>query len=110
MNIFESPVIVALVVTIFPLALGYLGYRQSQKVDAIAAQAGIATVESGTISQVIDGLNKLVGNLQQDNAVLRSISSEMHARVIECQAELTVVIKKCEHLEAQLAEINARIP
>jgi hypothetical protein len=71
-GILNSALVLALVAAFPSLLLGYLAYKRAQKVDAIAEQAGIATVESGTIGQVIDGLNRLIANLQTDNEVLRN--------------------------------------
>lgn len=102
-SVFQNPIVVGIAVGLPSIALGYLGFRQSQKVDAIAAQAGIATVESGTIGHVIDGLNKLVANLQGDNAVLRAELSTVNEK-------LSQVIRYCEELKQQLADLRKRIP
>lgn len=84
--------LVALVAAAFGAVPAYLAYKRGSKKDAVAAQAGIATAAQGTISQVIDGLNTLIENLQSDNAVLRDS------------------LRKCEELKKQLADLSLRIP
>lgn len=99
----DHPVFIGVLVGLPSAMLGYLGYRQARKNDAVAAQAGIATAESGTISQVIEGQNKLVANLQTDNAVLRTTLDAVNTR-------LTQVLTYCEELKVQVAELSKRLP
>ena len=103
-GIWTNPAFVGLVVAIPSLLLGYLAFKQSQKVDATVAQAGIATVESGTIGQVIDGLNKLVSNLQADNSVLRGIVESLDAKATRLLGELELVKAELNELNKTLQE------
>jgi hypothetical protein len=100
-SFFAQPAVIGLLVGLPSAALGYLAYRQSQKKDKIAEQAGIATVESGTIGQVIGGLNDLVGRLQEDNAILRT-------KVDHLNEKLDLIIAQCEELKAEIAALKAR--
>lgn len=99
---------VALIVAAPTTILGYLAYRRSQKVDAIAAQAGIATSERGSIQQVIEGHQGLIASLQKDNEVGRQrldilehkldVSEQVEAN---CQRELVKLNERLHELEAR---------
>ena len=101
-TIYENPAFVGLVLAMPSSILGYLVYKQSQKADETAKQGGIATVESGTIGQVIDGLNKLVDNLQTDNEVLRTNIDTLNTK-------LTRVIEYCEELKLEIAKLSTKL-
>lgn len=81
-EIWTNPAFVGIVVAIPSAALGYLGYRRARHIDKIAEQAGIATSETTSIGQVIEGLNAIIANLQKDNEVLRTELSRCQ-RVID---------------------------
>jgi len=101
-SFFDNAVFIAIIAAFASAVPAYLAYKRSKKTDAIAAQASIATVEQGTISQVIEGLNTLVTNLQNDNAVLRQTIQDLNAKVEE-------IIQRCEGLKAQLAELKSYV-
>lgn len=97
----ENPALwVALVAAVPSAALGLLGYRRSQRNDEVAEQAGIATSQHSSIGQVVDGLDRLVENLQEDNRALRE-----HVR--ELNVKLDRIIQECQDLKTQVALLSA---
>jgi len=79
------PAVVGLLVALPSAAIAYLAYRRGMRADAVAATATVATVQSGSVAQVIDGLNALVAALQTDNRTLRKTIERLEARVILMQ-------------------------
>lgn len=71
----------ALAAGIPALIIGILGYRRSKKVDAVAEQSGIATESRAGQAQVIEGLNKIIDNLQEDNQVGRDYAKYLITRL-----------------------------
>lgn len=53
-------------------AFAWLKFRQAQKVDAVSAQSGVASNHRAGTEQVIEGLNKLIDQLQEENEKLRT--------------------------------------
>jgi len=80
-------VVQALLIGAPSFLLGYLVYQRSRKVDAISAQSGIVTEARAGTAQIIDGLNKLIDNLQEDNASFRDDVSRLHVRLDACYEE-----------------------
>ena len=64
--------VAGVIVAIPSLILAYLGYKRSQKVDDLAAAAGVAQTSAVTTGQVLDSLDKIVQRLGEDNVQLRS--------------------------------------
>jgi len=64
-------VAMALLIGAPSFALGYMALQRSRKVDAISAQSGVATDARAGTAQIIEGLNRLIDNLQEDNASFR---------------------------------------
>lgn len=60
---------------------GLMKFRQSQKVDAVSAQSGVASNHRAGTQQVIEGLNGLVDQLQQENEKLRIDSTDRATRL-----------------------------
>lgn len=85
--IFENPAIIALVAAIPSVALGYLVYRQSKKTDKITEQSSAASSQATAVDQVIQGLNKLIDNIQEDNKLLRENVDELRVRLKETMEE-----------------------
>lgn len=99
--ILDNPAITALVVSIPSFILGYLAYRQSRKVDRATEISGVASANVSAVNQVIDGLNRLIDNLQEDNKLLREGLSNLNIRLQESliereklRAEITVLQDK----------------
>lgn len=83
-GILENAGVLALLGALPTLAVAWFAYRRAVRSDTVVAQAGISTFQSGTIQQVIDGLNSVIENLRQDN-------NELRQRVDECADELTEI-------------------
>lgn len=94
--------LLGLVVAVPGTAVSYWAYRRGSRVDAVAEQAGIATRDTASIQQVVDGLNTLVGNLQEDNLVLRG-------KVLALEESLARIIADCEALRAQVHALSEQI-
>lgn len=99
-SLFENPAVVGLLVAIPSAVLGFLGYRRSRHNDEVAERAGVATTRSTSIGQVVDGLDRLVANLQEDNKTLRE-------HVKELNVKLDRIISECQDLKQQLAALGA---
>lgn len=94
--------LIGLIAGVPSVAIAYLAYRRSQRVDTVAEQAGIATRDTTSIQQVVDGLNTLVQNLQEDNQVLR-------AKVLALEESLDRIIAECRDLRAQVHAMGEQI-
>lgn len=97
----ENPAIVGLIIAIPATALGYLGYRRSLGLDKVAEQAGIATTHANSIGQVVDGLNRVIIVLQEDNKILRGDIADLRQGVELVQARLDLVEAGNIDLEAK---------
>ena len=64
-SFWDHPATIGLLIAIPSVSLGWLAYRRSKRSDETAAQ-------SGTITQVYTGLDRIIAALQADNADLRS--------------------------------------
>lgn len=61
----NNTALVATFTAVVSASLGFLAYRRSKRSDEVAEK-------TGTISSVYTGLDKIIANLQADNADLRS--------------------------------------
>lgn len=64
-------IVIAVIAALSSTILGVLTYRRSVKVDAVAAQVSTTNESRAGTAQIIEGLNGLIDNLQEDNAVIR---------------------------------------
>lgn len=87
----ENPAVVGVIIAIPATILGYLGYRRARGVDEVAKQAGIATTHATSIGQVVDGLNKVIANVQSDNNDLRKEVLALRTTVEEIRTRLDLV-------------------
>lgn len=102
-SILSNPVVAAALVAAIPSsALAIFGYRRSKRVDAVAEQSGMASMSAKGVDQVIEGLNKLVERLQEDNAVLRD-----NVRALD--DKLSRVIQQCEELRSEIRALKAQL-
>lgn len=97
--IFENPAVIGLIVALPSALLGWLGYRRSRQNDLVAERAGIATSQSASIGQVVEGMDRLVANLQADNRELRE-------HVKELNLKLDQIISECQDLKRELAALS----
>lgn len=75
----DPAVLAAMLAAFVSGVLGLLGYRRSMHNDEVAERAGIASTQSASIGQVIDGQDKLIENLQAANLVLRQENAALRA-------------------------------
>lgn len=98
-NIWSNPIIVGVVVAIPSFILGYLGYIRSVKSDKVAEDSTIASTNTAAINQVIDGLNKLVDGLQEDNKDLRESVVSLSIKLKETIKENSELVKQVENIK-----------
>lgn len=71
----------ALLAAIPSIFIAWLAYRRSQKVDAVAEQSGIANESRAGQAQIIEGLNRIIDNLQEDNKTGRDYAQYLLNRL-----------------------------
>lgn len=120
----SHPAVIGVIIGIPATAIAVLGYRRSVRTDAIAAQSDVAENKREGVEQVIEGLNKLLGNVQNDNEALRVTSRELNAEVRvlnkevrelnaevrSLNAKLSLVVQQNDELKQQIIDLNAKIP
>lgn len=77
----RTAVIVAVVGAAVSLTIGFLGHQRSKKVDATSAQSGVASHHQAGTAQIIEGLNRLVDQLQEDNSDFRQDIEKLVVRL-----------------------------
>lgn len=101
-EIFWHPAVIGLLVGLPSSLLGYLIYRRSRELDEAAEQAGIATAQRESIGQVVDGLNRIITALQEDNAFLRTEVSVGREDVKACLRKVSDLRRRVDELEMDL--------
>lgn len=71
------------IVALLAAGVGFLVYRRSLVVDKLTEQSRVASAQVGAVQQVIEGLNKLIDNLQEDNKALRADIHDLNSRIRE---------------------------
>jgi hypothetical protein len=97
----EQPAVIGVVVAIPSLILGYFAHRRAVKIDRATEQSGIASNDIEAVGQVIDGLNKLVVNLQEDNKYLRQ-------EIIDHRIKLAELSTSYATLKREVDQINGK--
>ena len=80
-------------------AIGYLAYKRSRKVDALSAQTGAASENRAGMSEIREGQNDLIANLQADNKSLREIINSQGVRIDAC-------FTLCDGLKKEVARLH----
>lgn len=93
-----DPIIQAVLIGLPSFCLGYLAYRRSRKVDKVAEQSGIATETRAGTTQIIEGLNQLIDNLQEDNKAFRE-------DIRHCGTRLDIIVKERDELRVRLNDM-----
>lgn len=101
MAVQPEQVIYGLLIGLPSFLLGYLAYRRARKVDQVAAQSGVATETRAGTTQIIEGLNQLIDNLQDDNRTFREDIKYLTLR-------LDVIIKERDHLRRELTRLQRK--
>lgn len=81
------PIFVGLLVGLPTTGLGLAGLRRAKKLDKEASDAAIIATQGGMIQYVIDGLDKLVENLQEDNEDVRAQKAVLVKQLAKCHTE-----------------------
>lgn len=78
----ENPtvVIVAIIAAIPATWVGWLGHKRGRKGDLVIEHAGIATNQTQSIGQVIEGYEKLVDDQQEQIGYWRNEAKECRER------------------------------
>lgn len=82
--------------------IAYWGYRRSKKVDAVAAQSGVATETRAGVEQVIDALNELNDKLQADNRNFRETVQQQVKRVSDLEQDNRACWEKTQLLTLRI--------
>lgn len=77
--------VVGLVVGLPTSIFGIIAYRRAEKLDEEAAQAAAIAVHGDAVQRVIDGLDRMVANLQTDNKIGRELAADLARRLNECR-------------------------
>lgn len=85
----------ALVVAVPSTTIGVMAYLRSKKVDATSAQSGAANDTRAGTAQIIEGLNKLIDQLQEGASTFREDIQWLTAR-------LDAVMKENETLKTEI--------
>lgn len=68
------------------LIIGYLGYQRSKKVDAWSERLGVTTETREGTEQIIQGLTKLVDQLQESDGDKKETIRYLDTRLAACFA------------------------
>lgn len=107
-DLLSNTAVIGFIVGIPSLILGYLVYKQSQKVDKTTEQSGIANTQLTAVGQVLSGLNQLIDNLQTDNKELRENIKAIGIRLKEVIDERDTLIKEMDKLNKLYKNGNDR--
>lgn len=83
--------ILVFVVGLLSVAVAYLGYKRAVRGDRVVEKAGIATLQTTSIGQVMEGLTSIGDALRADNRELRTEVATLKASVEEIRARLDAV-------------------
>lgn len=90
----ENPAVVGLIIGIPTFILGWLGYRRAVRVDKSTENAAVVAVQTGSVGQVISGLNDLIESLQEDNKIWRDNFKELSLKLAEVIKERDQIQKE----------------
>lgn len=79
----DNPAVVGLIIGIPTFILGWLGYRRAVRVDKSTENAAVVAAQTGSVGQVISGLNDLIESLQEDNKIWRENFKELSLKLAE---------------------------
>lgn len=105
-SLWQHPAVIGLLVGLPSSALGYMVYRRSRDVDDVAEQAGIATGQRESIGQVVDGLNRIITALQDDNGLLRKEVISGRTDIDVCLRNVSELRKRVDELETEIRRLK----
>lgn len=85
MSLISNPMIVGLIVGLPTTVFGIIAYRRAEKLDEEAARVVVITAQGEGIQRLIDGLNRMITNLQTDNKIGREMAEDLTRRLNECR-------------------------
>lgn len=88
----SHPAVIGLIIGIPSFILGWLGYKRAVKVDKSVENASVIAAQTGSVAQIITGLNSVIDNLQEDNKIWRDNFKELSLK-------LTEVIKERDQIQ-----------
>lgn len=94
-----SPAIIGLVIGVPSFIIGILGYRRATKIDKATEKAAVIAAQTGSVGQVIAGLNTLIENLQEDNKAWRDNFKELSIKLAEVVKERDMIQKELNLLK-----------
>lgn len=86
-TILTNPIVVGLVVGVPTTLFGFKAYRRAEALDKAALRQAEITAEGDAVQRVIDGLDRLVDNLQADNREVRERVIDLRERLRRCNAD-----------------------
>lgn len=96
---FDHPAVIGILIGLPSVALGFLVYRNSKKADQAATAAG-------TVGAMYEGFDKIIANLQSDNADLRARLGKIDV----LEAEVRECLNRIARLERYITEEGGTIP
>lgn len=94
-----SPAIIGLVIGVPSFIIGILGYRRATKIDKATENAAVIAAQTGSVGQVIAGLNDIIDNLQDDNKIWRESFKEISVKLGEVIGERDLLQKELDALK-----------
>lgn len=108
MSGWENPAVAGLIIGIPASILGWLGYRRAVRIDKSTENAAIIAAQTGSIGQVITGLNQIIDNLQDDNKVWRESFKEISIKLAAVIEERDLLQKECAALKKKYGITNGK--
>lgn len=102
-------VIQAILIGLPATVLGFLAYRRSRKVDAVAEQSGIANETRAGTAQIIEGLNSLVDALQEDNKTFRDEGRAFRDEVRNLTLRVNEVVAERDELRRERDSLRREV-
>lgn len=90
------------------IVIAVLSYLRSKKVDAISAQTGAVDSHREGTALVIEGLTKLVDQLQEGGASTRADVDWLTIRLDTCAARLDACITENDSLKRELSALRRK--
>jgi predicted nuclease with TOPRIM domain len=109
MSFWQHPAVIGLLLGIPSAALAILGYRRAVRQDKVVEQAGIATAQTSSISQAMEGLRTLGEALQRDNDILRTNQDRLRLQVTTISDKFDVLETVNSALEVKIRELEHEI-
>lgn len=83
----DLTIIIGVVSTISGILIAWLGLRRSSMVDKATERSAIIAAQTGSVGQVIEGLNQIIDNLQDDNKIWRESFKDISIKLAEITKE-----------------------